>query len=979
MIFSLFTPHIIKSFAIFDLTTPFLGKATYGSLYPVYSLYLIFFFGASLVNLFLKLAKTQGRQKLQIFYVLVGMAISVVAAVMTSLVLPLFGLTQLFTAGPPFTLIMVGFVTYAIVKYRLLNVENFLSGGVFFLAVVSGLVLTAVFLITSAYHLLLPTYTILANFSLGAFVFFQSPRSRSHQLFFGGALIVSLWTLAVFMSVGGGIASVAYFWGKLSFITASLLPFFLVSFIIVFPKELTPFSRRKVLWLLAPTFVFCFLSSLNYIVAGVSGASGEYRLVYGQAFPYLVFYFLAYFIYGLVTVLQKLARAYGSSKIQIRYILLGFLLGIVPTSLTNLILPLFGIAGFRLLAPTFTILTFMVISYAIVRHRLMSVEVVVQRSLVYVSATFVAVLLYVLVILISGVFLRGLDGLNALIVTGLAAVVVAIFYQPLLSTFQEYADRFFFKGRYNYQRTIREISHRIASVIRLEELTNLVVSSFVATMDLSEISFLLRDKQKKYFRSVALSLPRYKKIEMDVSSPIVAWLMSTKDLLVGDEVVDEIGRQEDVGREGELCAINLRQVWDEMEGLGIFVWVPIVSKDELIGIITLGNKLSGETFSSEDLGLLGTLANQIALALDNARLYNEVVNMKDYNEEILQAMVNGVLTVDVRGNIVTFNQMAEKITGRKSSDLIGKSCVQVWGERGMITNIVENMLRKSVDYKNFEASIASPEKGLVPVSFSSNMLCDHHGKKIGALLSIEDISEVKELEGKVRQADKLSALATMAAGMAHEIKNPLSSIKVLSQLLSKKFDDPEYRQKIQEIFPREINRIDRIVESLLGFARATALNFVKTDINQVLEENLKYYDRQAGEAGLKIVREFAALPEIEVDQGQLYQVFSNLILNAIQAMPSGGELKVVTKPGKVIDGILKDIKIFVSDTGPGMSNEVSCKLFDPFYTTKHGGTGLGLTIAHSIVDGHRGYFDVESKIGSGTTFVVTLPVSQGLV
>lgn len=130
---------------------------------------------------------------------------------------------------------------------------------------------------------------------------------------------------------------------------------------------------------------------------------------------------------------------------------------------------------------------------------------------------------------------------------------------------------------------------------------------------------------------------------------------------------------------------------------------------------------------------------------------------------------------------------------------------------------------------------------------------------------------------------------------------------------------------------------------------------------------------------MKIKTSYASLPEIELDKGQISQVFSNLILNAIQAMPDGGELTVTTLPGKTIDQVLQNVKVQVSDTGHGIPEEMQKKLFDPFFTTKYGGTGLGLTITHSAVDGHKGFIDVESKVGKGTTFTVTLPVSQGLV
>jgi two-component system NtrC family sensor kinase len=184
---------------------------------------------------------------------------------------------------------------------------------------------------------------------------------------------------------------------------------------------------------------------------------------------------------------------------------------------------------------------------------------------------------------------------------------------------------------------------------------------------------------------------------------------------------------------------------------------------------------------------------------------------------------------------------------------------------------------------------------------------------------------------------------------------------------------------MMEILPKEIDRIDRIVESLLGFARSTVPKIESISLEEILEDNLKYYGEQAEKNGVKIVRQYAALPRIQGDKDQLGQVFSNLILNAIQAMPEGGELKVQTREGKKTENILESIKIDISDTGHGIPEENLKHLFDPFFTTKYAGTGLGLTITHSIVDGHRGYIDVKSEIGKGTAFTVTLPVSQELL
>ncbi len=977
-LFSIFTSLMVKSFTIQNPDLPFLGIPHFGPLYKFYALYIVLFIGSALVILFQKFIKSAGREKLQIFYVLAGVGLSALMGIGLSLLLPLFGFAQFFMSGPPFTLILVAFITYAIVRHRLLDMEDFLSRGLIFLTVVSALTLTVVYIAFRKFSFILPTYTVLVNFATGAFVYFQDPKSRINRSFFAITLAVVLWTLAIFMSVQSIFPAAALFWSKVASVAISFLPPFFIYFCYVFPREELHFSRTRLFSWFVPAVIFVVLTYSNQVVSGAAGEAGKYQMFYGVAFPLLFLYFVAYMSYGFYILVRKNFISTGISKIQIRYVFLGFLLGTIPGAMTNLVLPLFGHTQFRGLAPSFTIVSFIVISYAIVKHRLMSIELVIQRSAVYGAATVLIMALYALAVIVSETFLRNIMGYTSLVVTAAAALLIAVVYQPLVRSFQSLTDRIFFRGRYDYQKTLREISQKIASVIRLEELTRLIVSSFVDTMKVSEISFLLLEKEKEHFRSVPLSFSRYKRIEIDVESPVVSWIIATKDILVRDEVDDEISRQEALGQEGKPKLQNLREVLDEMDRLGISIWVPIVSKDELIGIIALGKKLSGDLFSTEDIGLLSTLANQTAVALDNARLYDEVVNMKDYSEEILQSMVSGVLTVDNKGKVVTYNYMAEKICGRKSADVLGKVSQEIWGNRGTITKVVASSLKDKC-YVNYESSIASPERGLVPVSFSSTLLRDHQGKKMGALITIQDLSEVKELEGKVRRADKLAALATMAAGMAHEIKNPLSSMKVLSQLLPIKFQDPEYRAKMQEILPREINRIDRIVESLLGFARATAPTFERADIRDVLNENLKYFKDQAQAAEVKVVTKFADLPEIEIDQGQLSQVFSNLMLNAIQAMPNGGELQVITLPGKEVEEVLQEIKVQISDTGHGISEDMAKKLFDPFFTTKYGGTGLGLTISHSIVDGHKGYIDVESKIGKGTTFIVTLPVSQGLL
>ncbi|MBI5399499.1 PAS domain S-box protein [Candidatus Saganbacteria bacterium] len=823
---------------------------------------------------------------------------------------------------------------------------------------------------------LLTFYAVLANVVLGLMVLFDNPRHELNRSFTLLTWAIAFWSFCIYML---NTSEQILFWGRLAFIGPAIIPVAFLHFSWLFPRRRWRISRMTFWSFLAPGLLMILLSPSSLIIERVISAPSGLILVRGPVYQLFILYVIVYLGLGTLELIRKFRLMAGAQRSQLGYVFLGFACSLAPFCLTNLILPFFGITAFSGFGPFFTLFLVGFVSYALIKQRLTSVEVILQQSAVYAVSTVLIMALYALAVVISEIYLRQVFGYSSLFIAAFAALVIAIIYQPLVRLSQSLTDRIFFRGRYDYQKTLREISHKIAAVIKLEELIRLIVASFIDIIKVAEISFLLPDKEEEHFRSLPLSLPRYKNIEIDISSPIISRLKTTKDILVREEIEEAIARYGAGSQEEADRVRRLTDVRDEIERLGISVWVPIVAKDALIGIIALGDKLSGDVFTVEDIGLLSTLASQTAVALDNARLYDEVVNMKEYNEKILQSMVSGVLTVDTRGKIVTYNHMAETITGRSSDKVIGKSGEEIWGKRSALNNIVENTLNRGKQYVNSESSLASPLRGLIPVAFSSTVLVDHTGKRLGALLTIQDLSEVKELENKVRQADKLAALATMAAGMAHEIKNPLSSMKIMAQLLPKKIDDPEYRQKLEEILPREINRIDKIVESLLGFARATALTFEKTDIQEILEDNLKYFAGQAKEAEIQIICQYAELPLIDVDKAQISQVFSNLILNAIQAMRTGGELVVRTMAGKMVEGVLQNIKIQISDTGHGIAEETLKKLFDPFFTTKYGGTGLGLTISHSIIDGHKGYIDVESHLGKGTSFTVTLPVSQGLV
>ncbi|MFZ4395839.1 MAG: two-component system sensor histidine kinase NtrB, partial [Kiritimatiellia bacterium] len=253
---------------------------------------------------------------------------------------------------------------------------------------------------------------------------------------------------------------------------------------------------------------------------------------------------------------------------------------------------------------------------------------------------------------------------------------------------------------------------------------------------------------------------------------------------------------------------------------------------------------------------------------------------------------------------------------------------------------------------------------------------------MGALLVLQDISALRRLEEQVRRNDRLASIGTLAAGMAHEIKNPLVSLKTFAQLLPERYDDPDFRATFGPLLHDEVNRIDQLVGQLLDFSRPVKVSLVSTSLHTVLDAALQLIAQPSKTRRLTLVRAFDA-PEARVcgDERLLRQVFVNLLLNGIEAMQPGGTLTVGTRaaarPATAWrEGQQTDdwIEAYVSDTGSGIAPADRTRIFDPFFTTKPSGTGLGLSIVHGIVWDHFGTIDVESAPGQGTCFRVTLPL-----
>ncbi len=348
----------------------------------------------------------------------------------------------------------------------------------------------------------------------------------------------------------------------------------------------------------------------------------------------------------------------------------------------------------------------------------------------------------------------------------------------------------------------------------------------------------------------------------------------------------------------------------------------------------------------------------------------EITSLKAYTDNVLASMTNGLMTIDLEKKIVTVNEMAERIIGRGKGGIAGFSMEQVLGEQHPLYRILIDTLTQEKGISHIEVELKEDGESLWLIAGTS-LLIGGEGKTTGALAIFQDITEIKALEEKLRQADRLAALGTLSAGLAHEIKNPLSAIKTFVQLLPQKMGNLSFMEKFNITVPREIDRINHLVEDLLELTRRRVRPLVDLKVDALILQVIELHGEELKRRQIVFQDHLnKTLSSVHGDAETLYRAFSNLIINAIQAMPNGGILSISSK----LDSSSSSLEISFRDTGIGMDETTAKNIFNPFFTTKDKGAGLGLALTRKIIEDHRGTIEVVSKKGMGTTFTVHLPV-----
>ncbi len=680
---------------------------------------------------------------------------------------------------------------------------------------------------------------------MGCMVIWRAPRSWYRVFFFLFASFVSFWVVSLAFVTISRDNEMALLFARTMFLCGALIPVPFYFFSKTFPRVTLDITFREFLMCVIPSIALAgIILFTDLIIAAVDTTlpQVEKRIFFGPALMAYGIYYFSYVLVSLENLWGRRKAMIGLERLQVRYVLQAFFFSTLLCGGANILLPVFKIYSFVTIGPYFTLFFVGLITYAILKYRLMNIEIAVKRSLVYAMVVGCIIALYLLLIFVLDlVFKTGIINNNAtLLVLIFAVSFTAVTFSSFEEWFQRVSDRIFFKGKYDYQQFLRYLEKTVAGIIELDNLLGQVSIILQRTIKVERVFFFVLNKESGQYVYRNMLQENSLRSPLSFEDPLIRYMSGKRRILVYHELKAKLAQKP-----------TDQEIVERMKALDIDVCIPLVSRNQLLGILCLGRKLSGDIYTAEDIVLFDTFDAQLGTALENAYLHKEAM----------------------------------------------------------------------------------------------------------------------ENQQQVYKSHRLATIGTMTAGIAHEIKNPMVALKTFTEILPKKFDDPVYRQKYMELVPREIDRINDLLESLLTLSRPGSLKPQLVDIASIIQELELLLKSKMEHATIDFVLEQRANLVISADKVQIGQALLNLMLNAIQFMPHGGRLTVQLE--KEQDTAV----VRISDTGVGIPQENLGRLFDPFFTTRHEGTGLGLSITQKIIEEHHGTLSVTSKVGAGTTFTLRFPRS----
>jgi len=414
--------------------------------------------------------------------------------------------------------------------------------------------------------------------------------------------------------------------------------------------------------------------------------------------------------------------------------------------------------------------------------------------------------------------------------------------------------------------------------------------------------------------------------------------------------------------------------------LSYVVVKPLKQINEIIKKLSTGEWVTPPKISAHEE--IGVLQDNFNIMVQNLRTY-----VHERNKYIFESLGGGLLTLDNQGTINTINTAAETILGLPESYAEGKSIFDIVPdvpENQRVRAMFIQTLEGKVVYSSEEVSINTPSTGLIPIGISINLMKDSNDKLLGVVASFKDLSRIKQIQQQLHRSDRLAAIGTLSTGLAHEIRNPLGSMKGLAQMISEDTPLDDKNHKYATIIVKEIDRLNHVVEELLDFSHATEGGTQWSHLEDVLKDALfvaKQSPKYLSNIEIEEIIE-NPLPRLRIEKDKIMQALLNIFLNAIDAVTPNMPQKALIRVRSYQAPPRQDYRIphtgfivvEISNNGPAIPPELAEKIFDPFFTTKNTGSGLGLAISHQIIAAHSGWIEVDSQQGELTTFQIWLPV-----
>ncbi len=777
----------------------------------------------------------------------------------------------------------------------------------------------------------------------------------------------------------------------------ALQPALFLHFALSFTEERSG-PGRKVLYgvLYAPGFVLVLLRYL-WMVHWSSTERLKHRL---DQIDYV--YLAAYYVLAAIVFWVRYhSEEQPLQRQQLKWLSRGTLLTVLPFTalyvvpfLSDFVVP-GALAKIAVLSLILLPLTF---SWAIVRYRLMDVDLIFKRGVTYTLATAAVVGLYFGGIALTAELIH--TRMNSLGTWGLVAaiLVTGLLFDPLKRMIQGWVDRVFEQKSIDYRETLVEFGSELNAQTDLRALVNSIVERLPQTLLVTRVAVFLSNEEPGEYggKQVRFSLA--------ASHGLSQQVMSNADSLeLGFLDFDRRDSSSHLFFETPQAMLRLPEEQRiTAAALDLNYYVPCraarhegsgtdANKRSTIAVLGLGRTGDGDFLSSEDMELLESLAGYIGIAIQNAQLYRRLEQkiqdferLRDFNENIVESINIGVFAVDLEDCIESWNAQMEVMYATPRVDAIRKPMRDVLpvefiqefdrlrGEQGVSTL-----------YK-FRLQTPTGEARTANITIAPLLNRDFHA--VGRIVIVDDISDRVNMETQLTQAEKLSSIGLLAAGVAHEVNTPLAVISSYAQMLGKQLRSDEATharlQPILEKITQQTFRASEIANGLLNFSRMGTVEFSTVDMNAMVRDTVLLLEHQMRSAGIRVTTDLSEpLPAVLGNRGKLQQVLVNLVLNAKDALQDSrdGLVHISTR------AVGARIQLNVEDNGSGMPPEVLRKIYDPFFTTKSNpreghrkGTGLGLAVTYGIVQEHSGTIEVSSNVGEGTVFRLELPVADSL-